>query len=355
MSLSPWFARTGITLLATASVGALSVAPAQAASTGTAKSNGVTVSFTAGAGKANKVVITRSGSTVTIDDRVRIKPGKDCKAVKGDSTKVKCKIKVSEFNRLMVKLGDRDDSVVNDTAIPMTALGGTGKDRLIGGSNADWFLGDSGRDYLDGRGGSDNLAGNTGDDEIHGGAGNDSLDGDSGADRLYGEAGNDSVQGGTGKDRLWGGAGDDNLDGATGADLINGGAGRDTVNYLGRTKPVTVDLDGQTGDDGEAGEKDTVGADVEDILGGSGADRLTGNAANNRIQGWYGDDVIRGGGGNDVLLGENGRDRIYGDAGDDQLDGTTVHGADVPDTLDGGAGQDTCVVRPEDTQGNCER
>jgi serralysin len=87
---SHWPARAGLTALITIAVAAVAV-PAEAASWGDATAGAKTVSFVADWKATNKIVITRSGRTVTIDDRVEIKPGKGCKRVKGDKTRVKCK------------------------------------------------------------------------------------------------------------------------------------------------------------------------------------------------------------------------------------------------------------------------
>ena len=76
--------------------------------------------------------------------------------------------------------------------------------------------------------------------------------------------------GGSGNDVLTGNASDNLLAGGLGSDELNGLAGFDTVDYSERTICVTVDLDGAPADDGEAGEGDTVAADVEAVRGGSG-------------------------------------------------------------------------------------
>jgi Ca2+-binding RTX toxin-like protein len=62
-----------------------------------------------------------------------------------------------------------------------------------------------------------------------------------------------------------------------------------------------VDLDGEVGDDGEAGEGDTASADTEEVFGGSGSDVLTGNGAPNVFRGGLGGDAILGGGGIDLV------------------------------------------------------
>ena len=51
--------------------------------------------------------------------------------------------------------------------------------------------------------------------------------------------------------------------------MLIGGAGRDTVSHADHTIDVTVNLNDRTGH-GSLGEKDRVGADVENVLGGSG-------------------------------------------------------------------------------------
>jgi hypothetical protein len=50
--------------------------------------SGTKVVVKAGSNQTNKVVITRSGRTVTVDDVVALKPGKGCRKI--DKTKVRC-------------------------------------------------------------------------------------------------------------------------------------------------------------------------------------------------------------------------------------------------------------------------
>ena len=52
-------------------------------------------------------------------------------------------------------------------------LGGSGKDKLIGGDGDDYLFGDSGNDKLQGQSGSDWLFGGTGKDKLKGGSGID--------------------------------------------------------------------------------------------------------------------------------------------------------------------------------------
>lgn len=340
---------------------------------------GSKIYYSAGSNRRNWVTVTQSGHTVTVDDVVPLAAGTGCKAVKGDNTKIKCTT-VPAPNWVTVYAWDGNDTIVNKTALSMYANGGFGDDLILGGLHADQLHGDTGNDRIYGGAGNDTLDGYTGNDLLSGGDGNDGvygwwgndtlyggngddhLDGFDGADRLYGNNGADSLLGYQGADYLEGDNGDDFLegddprDGAVSADVMLGGAGIDTVGYEFSTKPVTVDLDGASRDDGQAGEHDTVGADVEDLVGGTGADRITGNNADNGLFAGGGADVVHGGGGNDTIYGDAGADWLYGDAGDDSLDGFEDH--PYADHLDGGpnaATGDECLAGVSDVRVNCER
>jgi Ca2+-binding RTX toxin-like protein len=119
--------------------------------------------------------------------------------------------------------------------------------------------------------------------------------------------------GGSGNDHLTGGAGNDTLTGGLGSDLLEGGAGSDTADYSDTSNGVGVhaDLDGAVGDDGSsddgpAGARDTIAADVENLEGSNAADVLIGNAGPNVINAVNGPDQIQGLGGNDQLTGRGG-------------------------------------------------
>lgn len=385
MSRKVWsalFLSAATTIAATAVAG-----PAAASSYGWVTAGATTVSFSADTKVRNKVVITRSGRTVTIDDRVAVKPGKNCKQVKGDKTRVRCKTTKTPA-KVVVNLYDRDDSVVNKSDLKMQAYGGLGNDNLVGGPKADVLHGEDicersagndkiygkggndliyaadGSDYVSAGDGNDSVVGDSdcvngpnrsGNDVIHGGNGTDTLQGDGGADRLYGDRGDDSLIGAAGRDRLEGGPGNDWLlgdvyDPAATADVLLGGSGRDTVDYSVYRRGVSVDLDGAAGDDGLPGERDTVGADVEDLSGTNYNDRLVGNGVANEIHGHAGDDVIFGRGGNDHLFGWAGRNQLYGEAGADTLEVT-----DGVSRLDGGANDDVCRGKPQDILISCEQ
>jgi uncharacterized delta-60 repeat protein len=148
-----------------------------------------------------------------------------------------------------------------------------------------------------------------------------------------GGGGADTLVGGLGPDLLRGGDGHDRLDGAGGADALHGGPGADTADYSGRTDALDISLDG-IANDGAAGEKDNVAADVETVLGGSGGDRIVGSAGNNALYGNGGNDTLDGGLGADLVSG--------GDGGDTLLASETGAGGRVAgDYYWGGDGNDT--------------
>jgi Ca2+-binding RTX toxin-like protein len=442
---------------ATVAVGGVAVAgaawialPADAATTGTVsvvESNVVT--YTAATGKANTVVLTQSGNTVTVDDTTAIKAGTGCVAVSGDATKIRCTPTVT-VNWVRVDLGDLNDIVVNQANLGMTARTGAGNDRITGGPKRDDIYagdgddvlqtnggndvlrGDAGNDLVIGGEGADSLSGSTGNDTLNGGPGDDTasyagagddivyggdgndgpfyggpgldkLYGGIGVDTLYGDEDNDLVDGGAENSTLYGGAGDDrivggngdsdylsgdagndrieggpgvnhmfgaagndelvggpdtdHMEGSLGNDIENGGDGLDyfhedldwepgtdadtfigggdddVVVYSQRENAVTADNDGVEGDDGAAGEGDTIDTSVSIIWGGRGDDHLTGAS---------GDDSLRGGPGNDTLVTGDGDDALFGDTG--------------TDTLDAGAGFDYCAdpVEAGESAVNCE-
>ncbi|MEV4351922.1 calcium-binding protein [Actinoplanes sp. NPDC049596] len=336
--------------------------PADAAATGTVSViDRSIVALVDSSSRAHNAVITRSGRTITVDDVVGITAGAGCAKV--DGTKVRCALK-ADPTRLRVYLGPKNDTVVNRTDVAITARGGAGADRLTGGSRPDLLVGEDGNDAVWGQGGNDQLEGNDGNDALSGGDGNDSVFSHEGADTLYGGAGFDVLDDGTGNDRVYAGDGNDLVTADLGNDIIDGGngddeltqewapsgadadswiggAGMDAVSYESSTKPIVADADAVKGDDGQAGERDTIGASVEYIKGGSGNDRLLGTARNEWLYGGPGNDVIAGGGGNDVLLGGAGRDYLNGAAGNDALFGDDPdHNTPVADTLIGGPGRD---------------
>jgi hypothetical protein len=148
------------------------------------------------------------------------------------------------------------------------------------------------------------------------------------------------------------GSGNDTFDGGTGPDSIYGGPGTDTVTYSGRAAAVYVTLDGAA-NDGEAGEGDSVSADVENITGGSGGDEISGGPGANTLVGGNGNDVIVGEQAPDSS-GPGGNDNIFGGAGDDALNGgdgdNQILGQDGDDMIQGGSGTDNIDTGNGDNQ-----
>lgn len=170
-------------------------------------------------------------------------------------------------------------------------------------------------------------------------AAGDFLSGDNGNNIIDGGAGNDVLRGNGGADTLRGGDGDDLFYGGgaagAGADIYDGGAGSfDHITYQDATSGVTVAL-------GANGASATVSGDVnaandkligiEEIRGGSGADRFTGNNLAHTLNGFTGNDTLIGGTGDSNLRGENGDDTIIASTGTNE-------------TYDGGTGDETAGI-----------
>ena len=182
------------------------------------------------------------------------------------------------------------------TAAPLhrCTITGTAKaDVLRGTPGNDVICGLGGNDKIYGNGGNDILIGGPGADLLVGGAGNDTvsyedktlgvvadLSGSKNNDGTKGEkdtiaADVENLTGGAGNDTLTGNGGNNVLVGLAGSDIFNGGAGNDTVSYAEKMADVIASIGVGNGDDGTAGEKDTVNADIENLIGGPGNDTLT--------------------------------------------------------------------------------
>ncbi len=165
--------------------------------------------------------------------------------------------------------------------------------------------GTSGAERIDGRHGP---GGKTATDE------EDRLDGRKGGDDIRGGDGNDTISGGKGDDGLRGNDGDDLLRGGKGEDKINGGAGQDTADYSDATDTVSVLLAGSHNAwvriDGVTEDKVK---NVENVIGGKGADVLIGDSEVNLLVGNRGKDVLAGRLGADTLSGGRGRDQFMFD------------------------------------------
>ena len=134
---------------------------------------------------------------------------------------------------------------------------------------------------------------------------------------------------------------------------VNGGAGVDTI-----TSTLTdTDLDLLVTINGDAGNDTISGGSIVDVIfGGDGNDSIAGNVGGDIISGGAGDDTISGNAdgddisgdaGNDTLTGGTGADWVKGGLGSDLIidDGSDNGGpVSVPDTIDGGAGDDNIQV-----------
>jgi len=106
---------------------------------------------------------------------------------------------------------------------------------------------------------------------------------------------------------------------------LEGGLGSDTLDYSKTSADVTVSL--------LVGAATGVAGGVsgfENVVGGSGVNKLTGDNNANILVGGRAGDTLSGLGGRDLLIGGLGPDVLNGGTGDDILiDGTTSFGVDV--------------------------
>lgn len=151
------------------------------------------------------------------------------------------------------------------------------------------------------------------------------------ADSLTGNTRDNTLLGFGGNDSLIGGAGSDFyvfLDDPQGSDTITEAAAAnpdtdqdtDSVVFEDADVAVTFNLSlitGQNWGDGTITLSDSAG--IEFLVGSDQDDTLTGNTLDNFIWGKDGDDSISGGDGEDFLVGGLGADTIYGNAGGDIL------------------------------------
>ena len=255
----------------------------------------------------------------------------------------------------------------------MAIKNGTDARETLDGTDSDDTLnGFGGNDILNGFGGNDTLNGGDGDDLLDGGTGSDLLQGGNGSDiyyvdnlgdqivensdaenssddRVYSSVtwtlganletlsltGNDAINGtGNALDNfivgndasnlLSGGDGNDSLNGVSGSDTLNGGAGNDFY-FVDANDTINEDPNGGT-DSISSVITWTLGANLENLyLWGVDAIDGIGNELDN---------IIRGNVGRNTLFGREGNDRLIG--------------LGESDTLNGGTGDDTYVVREGD-------
>jgi Ca2+-binding RTX toxin-like protein len=308
---------------------------------GTAATNGITVDLAAGTADMLGVRLGALDDTVTYGaSGVQIVNASATSDAFKDITGTNV-----EFNKIMLGAGNDTITASGNTNTGGAVFTPVGRLEMYGGDGNDTFLEGAAktfRELISGGSGTDVVnyssrtagltatvvatnvtSGNDGDQSSSAGSGpeNDDIKDDiesiiaaSGNDNLagggsqgitlFGGLGNDTLAGGLGPDTLSGGGGNDwflEASGTTsGADVFIGSSGIDTIDFSSRTAGVVCSLDASA-DDGEAGEGDTVSADIENILGGAGADTLTGSASNNIITGGAGADIVHGGAGLDTM------------------------------------------------------
>lgn len=228
-----------------------------------------------------------------------------------------------------------------------SATGGDGRDRMTGNSVSNTLIGNGGDDTLLGNGGADVLQGGWGDDIIEGGAGNDFV-------QIF-------------LDDL-----------SNGVDTIDGGGGRDMIELMSQgTFDLSVfDITSMEGlafnDDIAAGTTMLVASTTQTGLfagnyhingnntaGSADGLRVT-DARSFDMSSWTftqfdnitGDDLaieVVGTGGNDTLGGSVMTDSLEGGNGADEFDARISTYATGADTLSGGGGTDTLVLREAGT------
>ncbi len=287
-------------------------------------------------------------------------------------------IKAATATGVALDLKDGDD--LYDGRSTGTVIGliklGAGNDIAYGGSGAETFSGGTGNNVIDGGAGNDIIIGGDGSNTINGGADSDTIDYSSAAayssgktpngvtvslatgnaygngfydtisniEIVIGSNHNDALTGSSDKNTLMGGAGDDTLDGSFGDDVLDGGADNNTAKFTSSIA-ATVDLTNTAAQETGYGSDRFV--NIQNLEGGSGADKFTGDGAANRVTGNGGNDTLIGGGGNDTLVGGAGTDSLQGGADDDTLQGDagddTLEGGAGNDLLEGGTGKNTAV------------
>ena len=133
----------------------------------------------------------------------------------------------------------------------------------------------------------------------------------------------------------FGSDGDDTFVGTSGTDTFDGGAGSDTVSYATSTTALQINLairdaKGAVKPTGGLAEGDRL-IGIENIIGGSGDDRLTGDGEANTLTGGKGINTLTGGAGADTYV-------YYVTTSDDGID-----------TIEDGEGINTIIFHVTDT------
>ena len=197
--------------------------------------------------------------------------------------------------------GNGLDNVIVGNNLDNIIDGGAGADTMVGGSGSDLYVVDNVGDVI-----SETSDG-----------GNDTVV----AFVSYGLTANveNIVLSGTNSINAWGNDLDNRLTGNSGDNSLDGKGGYDTVDYSATTQGVTVDLFAGFGSGSGIGYDRLY--NIENIIGGSGADLLTGDLGANVIDGRGGGDTLIGLGGDDVYVVHDANDVVveYANEGNDLI------------------------------------
>ena len=355
---------TGLTAVALpAAFAVTATTPAYAATAAQASVvGGTTLAYGGGTGNANNVVVSVVSGVLTVLDTAPMTAGPGCKIVAAG--KAQCGTGITNVS---MTLGDQSDNVRFDVALSGFISGQDGDDTFFAnytGSGFSRITYDGGAGLFDTMNYSFRSAGveasldNVANDS--GGGHQDNVQ--SSVENLVGSRGFDTLIGSSARNVIDGGAGNDMMRGlgdndkfltrttADGADSISGGGGVDVISYQNRGRGVTVKTD-NVAEDGESGELDNVGADVEHLIGTEFGDTLFGGSSANTFEGRGGGDFIFGDGGPDLIFAGTGADRVFGGTGDDRLLFNRDGQADV---LDCGANSDSVNREGLDSIIGCE-
>jgi Ca2+-binding RTX toxin-like protein len=281
----------------------------------------------------------------------------------------------------------------------------TGFENLTGSTFADNLVGNAAANVMDGGAGVDTLAG---------GSGNDTYVVDQTGEvvREFANGGLDTVRASknftlpaevenlvlTGTSALngTGNSGWNVITANAGNNVVDGSSGYDTLSFAAATAAVTFSL-AVTAAQATGGSGTDTARNIENLTGGSAADRLTGSSADNLLDGGAGNDTLTGGSGNDTFVvnssgdvvselsgggtdtvlssvswtlaatlenlelqgsaslngvGNTANNTLAGNAGANRLTGgagkDTLYGNGGRDTLDGGTGNDIYSVDSSD-------
>lgn len=132
--------------------------------------------------------------------------------------------------------------------------------------------------------------------------------GNSKANLIIGNTGDNRLSGGGGPDTILGGEGDDIFVGGLGNDILDGQIGVDTVDYSAESTPLTITL-GNGRATGRFIGTDTL-RNMDNVVSGSGDDRITASTWGSTIDAGAGNDIITHGNGFDKITGGLGSDRF---------------------------------------------